>query len=191
MRNRTNRLNRILLAVVGLIVLLAGTGGLLLGLGVFGEKRSQQSVVYPRAEKLLIDDQHWVWWVIGGVALLLALLALYWLIVQLRIERTGSVPVGRTRVGDSILPSSVLTAAIAEEAEGVPGVRRARARVVGAGGEPELALTVWLREGADVAEVRQAMDTDVVPHARQALGHERVQTWLRLEVDAGKRERVR
>lgn len=191
MRNRTNRLNRILLTVVGTIVLLLGVGGLLLGFDVFGQQRSEQSVVYPRAEKALTDNQGWVWWVIGGVALVLALLALYWLIVQLRIERVGSVPVGQTRLGDSVLTSSVLTAAITEEAEAVPGVRRARTRLVGDEIQPELAVTVWLREGADVTVVRQAMDTAVVPHARQALGHDRMQTWLRLEVDAGKRERVR
>lgn len=191
MKNRTNRLNRILLGVVGLIVLLLGVGGLLLGLGVFGSDRSKRSVIYPRAEKALTDNQDWVWWVIGGVALVLALLAIYWLIVQLRIERLGSVPVQQTGQGDSILPASVLTDAISDEAESVPGVRRARVHLAGDDLEPELAITVWLREGADVASVRHALEADVMAHARQALGHERVQTWLRLEVDAGKRERVR
>lgn len=190
MRNRTNRLNRRVLGFVGLVLLVLGAGGILLGTGVLGTERKNRSIVYPHLARILHREQHWVWWVIGAVALLLAIAALYWLVVQMRVERLGAVELDSDRLGDSLLAASALTDAVRDEAESLPEVERARARLVHTAAEPELILSVWLRDGVDLAALRTVLDQEVLVHARQALGRERLPTWLRVEVDAARRDRV-
>ena len=53
MRNRTDRLNRWFLSVIGALFVLLGAGGVLIGEKVFGDKRAVASVIYPRAAQLL------------------------------------------------------------------------------------------------------------------------------------------
>jgi hypothetical protein len=57
--------------------------------------------------------------------------------------------------------------------------------------DPELVLTVWLRQAADLGEVSRQLDDDVIAHARRALARDQLTTWLRIEVDADDRQRVR
>jgi hypothetical protein len=190
MRNRTNQLNRWLLSLLGTLFVLLGAGGVLMGAKVFGDKRAVSSVIYPRAAQLLHREQSWLWWVLGAAALLIALLALYWVAVQLRVERIGAVTVQRTGQGDSTVASSALSDVVAAEAEALPEVEHARARLMNDTDSPELVLSVWLQDGAELGAVRTALDTTVLRHARESLGLEHLQTWLRIEVDAGARERV-
>lgn len=191
MRNRTNRLNRLMLGVVGVILVLAGAGGVLLSTGIFGAPRRHRSIMDPHVLAVLDRDQRWIWWVIGAVALVLAIAALYWLVVQLRVERIGAVELDSDRLGDSMIAASALTDAVRAEVETLPEVERARARLMRGRDDPELILSVWLREGVDLAALRSVLEAQVLAHARQALGRDRLRTWLRVEVDAARRERVR
>jgi hypothetical protein len=79
---------------------------------------------------------------------------------------------------------------VAADAEALPEVEHARARLMNDTDSPELVLSVWLQDGADLGAVRTALDTTVLRHARESLGLEHLHTWLRIEVDAGARERV-
>ena len=190
MKNRTNRLNRWLLSTLGTLLVLLGVGGVLMGTRTVGDKRAESSIVYPRAAQLLHREQEWLWWVLGAAALLIALAALYWAVVQLRIERITNVLVQRTVDGDSVVSAGALAAVVSAEAEAVPEVERARARLINHPEEPELVLSVWLLEGADLGTVRQTLEAGVLRNARESLGLGRLRAWLRIEVDAGTRERV-
>jgi hypothetical protein len=189
-KNRTNRLNRWLLSILGTLLLVLGVGGVLMGTHTFGDNRANSSIVYPRAAQLLHREQDWLWWVLGTAALLIALAALYWAVVQFRTERITSVLVQQSINGDSIVQADALCDAVHAEAETLPGVARARARLTNDRNQPELVLSVWLAEEADLAAVRHTLETRVLPHAQESLDIGRLHTWLRIEVDASTRERV-
>ncbi|MGI8870948.1 MAG: hypothetical protein ACR2F6_19425 [Mycobacteriales bacterium] len=190
MRNRTNRLDRILLVLLGAVVLLAGAGGVLLRLGVFGASWKHRPIIEQNTTDFFNRHESWLWWAIGGGALVIAVLAIYWLIVQLRTERIGNVDLGPAVDGENTLASSALADAVRREAENVEGVARARARLVHESAQPQLRLAVALREDADLGAVQRALDTDVLAHAREAIGRETLPTWLRVEVDATEAPRV-
>lgn len=191
MRNRTNRLNRSLLTLTGLLLLLAGVGGVLLYTGAFGDDQKHRPVVNDTVRELFDRHESWLWWAIGGAALLIALLALYWLVVQLRTERIGNVDLAPAPDGENVLASGAITDAVRHEAETVPGVTRARVRLVHESDDPQLMLAVALRNDADLAAVQTILDNEVLAHARQAIGRDRMRTWLRVEVDAADAPRVR
>lgn len=191
MRNRTNRLNRILLTLIGVLLVLVGVGAILLNTGVFGADRASRAVVDHTIIQTVHRDARWLWPTVGAVGFVLGIAAIYWLVVQLRVERVTSIALQRTRSGELILAGSALTDAVVAEAESIPGVERARVRLTRDEINPELVLTVWLREGANLADVGRAIDGQVLAHAREALGRDALTTWLRIDVDAGERERVR
>lgn len=191
MKNRTNRTNRATLALIGVILLLIGAGAILLGQGVFGTRYEHEGVI----DKPTVDFFHrydsWLWWVIGAVALVIALLALYWLVVQLRIERVTTLTLERTRAGSSTLSSSALTDAVSDEAELVSGVARARTRLLDSALDPQLMLRVWLRDDADLTAVRDDIEHRVLADARSAMNVDRMRTYLRLELESGGHDRSR
>lgn len=191
MKNRTDRLNRAVLVLLGTLLVLLGTGGVLIGANVFGTKRAESSLVYPRAAWLLHREQSWLWWVLGAAALVIALIALYSVAVQLRIERIGTVSLQRSNDGDSVLVAGALCDAVRTEAEAMPEIDRARARLTGDAHDPELVLSVWLCDGVDLESVRESLDETVLRHARESLGREGLRAWLRIEVDAVAGDRVR
>ncbi|MGI9093704.1 MAG: hypothetical protein ACR2FF_09795 [Mycobacteriales bacterium] len=191
MKNRTNRLNRVLLVAIGTVVVLAGAGGVLLGRGVFGAATARRTVVDDDVARPFDQNASWLWWTIGGVSLVIALLALYWLLVQLRVERVTAVALPPRPNGDSSVAATALTGAIRGQAEAVDGVVRARARLLRDRRDPELMLNVWLREGADLDAARRELEQVVVAQARESLGLPRLPTWLRIEFDAADRTRVR
>jgi hypothetical protein len=190
MRDRTNRLNRVMLIVIGTIALLAGVGGVLLGTGVLGARFKHRAVIDGNVSDFVNDREQWLWWTIGGVALLLALLAIYWLVVQLRTERIGSLELPASRDGGNRMSTGALADAVRQEAEQLPGVARARARLVHESEDPQLLLAVAIRTGADLAAVQSALDADVLSHARAAVGRESLRTFLRVEMDTADTPRV-
>lgn len=190
MKNRTNRLNRMLLAIVGVLFLLLGAGGILLSTGVFGNSYAMETVVDSRTEDFFDRHDGWLWWTIGGIVLLLALLALYWLIVQLRVERLNRVPLEHSEQGSITLLAGGLANAVANEARTVAGVSDARARLTSQADHPELRLDVWLRADADLTTAHDELAEVVLPHARETLETSELHTWLRIEIDTTARPRV-
>lgn len=83
---------------------------------------------------------------------------------------------------------AALAAAIAADAERVPGVSRASAAVVGPRAAPALRLSLWLREGASAAQVWRSLDEAVVRPARESLGVAALPTAVRLELGGPRRE---
>ena len=191
MKDRTGRWNCWLLASIGALLVILGAGGVTMGARGFGADRAGSSVIYPRAAQLLNREQSWLWWVLGAAALVIALLAVYWLIVQLRVGRIGTVTLSRSHAGDSSVSASALAEAIRVDALALPEVDRAKVRLVSHPDRPEVLLAIWLHEGVDLGAVRQKLEHDVLRHARESLGLASLRTWLRIELDAGAPERVR
>lgn len=165
MSRRVDTANRTVLALLGLLLLGGGAVGLAAGFGVFGDPPP----VLPGSARRFEDGQPWFWWAVAAVCLVVALLALRWLLAQLHSDRVGRLDLTRDdREGRTVVHAGALTDAVEQEAQALRGVVGASARLV-EGRARTLTLAVELADHADVADVRRVLEDRVVAHARQAV----------------------
>ncbi|GAA1838117.1 hypothetical protein GCM10009836_16250 [Pseudonocardia ailaonensis] len=174
------------LGVLGLVLLVAGAGAALLGFGIFGSARGSRPLLDPvivdalRAQPLL-----WRWVaIVGGVVLVV--LGLVWAVRSLRPERRPDLLLESSADTTLLVTAGAAAEAVGARAGLLPGVGRARARMVGSAGSPALRVTVWITDDADVAEICRLLESDVVAEARDALGLEHLPVAVRLELDAAR-----
>ncbi|MGZ4588434.1 MAG: alkaline shock response membrane anchor protein AmaP [Mycobacteriaceae bacterium] len=169
MSSRANAINRVVLTVLGLLLLAAGGLGLTLSVGAFGAWRATYPVL-ARGVSTFPDGRPWFWWAVTGALLLIAVLALLWLLTQFETGRTTRL--NRTtnaRDGSTTLHASAFTHAVENEALGVTGVTGVSANVHDHRGQ-RVFLRVELADSADIAEVRARLENEVVAHLREAAG---------------------
>ena len=172
MSSRTDVINRVVLTVLGLLLLGAGGLGLALSAGVFGVWRAADPVL-PREVSTFPDGRPWFWWAVAGVLLLIAVLALLWLLTQLKTDRTSRLDqTTNVRDGYTTLHASALTDAVEDEALGITGVTAASANVREHRGQ-QVFLRVELADSANIAEVRTRLEDEVVAHLREGVGDPR------------------
>lgn len=167
-RDRPSRLNRAVLAVIGLLLLAAGCFGLATRFAVL-------DVLAPDAPLVPGDapPPPWVWWATAAGGVLLGLLAVRWLAAQLdrapktrtwRFDAGGSDTGGRTE-----LAARTAVAPLLAEAETYPGVHAARGTLAGTRDEPRLALVISTDRDGEPGAIRHALATRGLPRLRQAL----------------------
>lgn len=183
---RTNRANRLLLLLLGLILLAGGLAALLTGLGVFGSTRADQPVFTAELVDFADRNAEWFWPLVAVVAVILGLLALWWLLIQARSNRVSNLDIEVDRVhGRTRLDAGAFTGALVDEIESYRGVAGASGRVVGDGLEPRLSLRVALDGRVDAGDVVRRIESEALAHARSALGAEQLPTRLELVVPRG------
>ena len=175
-----DRLNRVLVALLGLLLLTGGVLALVRSFGGFGARLADDRLL-TEGQTRFTEDNAWVWIVVAAVAVLLALLALRWLLAQLRSDRSGTMDLEPDpRKGATTLHPSALTTAVCQEIESYRGVRSARARLLHDDRHPDLVLDVDLDDRADIAATRARIETDALAHARTGLGLSQLPTTLTL-----------
>jgi hypothetical protein len=185
MSGRANVINRVMLTVLGLLLLAAGGLGLALSAGVFGARRATYPVL-RREVSTFPDGRPWFWWAVAGVFLVIAVLALLWLLAQLKTDRTTRLDrTTNARDGYTTLHAGALTHAIAHEAVGITGVIGASANVREHRGQ-HVFLRVELAGSADIAEVRTRLEDEVVVHLREGVGDPRFPVTIQLRPAAGR-----
>jgi len=206
MSSKTARGNRIGLGVVGVLLLAAGAYVLARSLGAFGTEQADAPVYSERTASWIHAQQPWIWIAFAAVGVIVALLALRWLLVQLRTERLGRIamdtdlgadpPYTDDReytadpdycddlgAGRTSLPTSALTAAIGQEIDAYPGVRAVTVHVAGRPDRPELRLEVTIDADADPARIRTRIVDEAIAHAKLALDTQFLPTQLLLAVN--------
>jgi hypothetical protein len=183
---------RTLAVVVGLVLLAAGSFVTLLAYGVFGTARAGRPLLDPMIVEAVRAQPLVARLVAIAVGLLLAVLGLVWAAHALRPERRPDLVLDRLLDGGerdgagadtSIVVSAAAAAdAIAAQAAALPGVGRARARLVGTEAAPAARVTIWLADDANVREVLARLDAEVLATARASLGTE-LPAAVRLELD--------
>ena len=165
-RRKPGRLNRVLLALLGVVVLAAGGFGLAVHFG-------EMILVKPTASVLPHQGRPptLVFYLVAGVAILIGLLCLRWLASQLAVRpraRTWQLEPdpgrGRTELG-----TGVAVAPFAEEVTGYPGVRAVRAALTGTHRDPALAVTISAATDADLTAIRARLATEGLPRLCEAL----------------------
>lgn len=188
MSSRANVVNRIALTVLGLLLLAAGGFGLALSAGVFGAGRATYPVL-PQEVSTFPDGRPWFWWALAGVLLLIAVLALLWLLTQLKTDRTTRLDrTTNARDGYTTLHASALTNAVEDETLSITGVTGASANVHEHRGQ-HVFLRVDLADSANIAAVRTRLEDEVVAHLREGVGDPRFPVTIQLRPAASTNQR--
>jgi hypothetical protein len=190
-----DRANRALLAVVGLLALAIGAGGLLIAYGAFGEQFAHRFLTDNQFARYFSANGNWLWPTLAAVAFVVMLLALIWLLRLLfgsdrasdivvptaypsrrdshahrhHHESAPEQPERDHSAGRTTITAGALTQAVASEIETYHGVTSARARVLGEPAAPTLALDVKVNRRADLAALVARIEHEAIAHARAAL----------------------
>ncbi|RCG25344.1 alkaline shock response membrane anchor protein AmaP [Sphaerisporangium album] len=177
MKHRPAAANRVGLALVGLLLALAGAVTLARALGLLGPPHAP---LIPAEVSGFPAGHPWFWPAVIAGSLVVALLALYWLLVQGRLDTLRTLDLepdpshGATRVS-----AGAAAGALEDDlAESVHG-ERARASLAGAPSDPRLALLVVLPDQADPAVARQGIN-GAVTRLRRTLESDRLPAVVRM-----------
>ncbi len=175
--------DRMLIALVGLFALAAGSYGLARGLGSFGARQSDTVLLGEGLRATLTDNAGWVGGAATFVALVVAWLGWRWL----RRQLVGSSPLRQVQMvgtagGRTSVDARAVSDALVRDLEADPHVRSARARLVGHERAPGLELAVDLAVTADLGSVRRHVEEHVLPRARAALERDDLGARLRLRL---------
>jgi hypothetical protein len=174
---RVNATNRTLLVLIGLVLLAVGVGGLLLSLDLIGGGTGRRPVVPDLVAGFIIGTS-WLPWSAAAAALVVALLGLWWLLAQFRVDwptqldLTGDRPDGTTT-----LAAGALTDAVEDDAASIRGVTGASASLRS---QPtrRLDLTVDLAAFADLGEVRRRLEQQTATRTRQVIDQPNLPIWI-------------
>lgn len=188
---RADRLNRFLVFVVGLLLTAAGAAGLVASFGGFGAGARTRRLSNFGFSQYVARHPGRFWPGIAVIAVILGLLALYWLYLQFASPRVGSVELQRDQSGGRTeLSTSAVIRAVENELRSYRGVTGARARFVGDDADPTMVLGVTTNERVEVAELRQRIETEAIAHARTATDRPDLPVRLDLSVSASEERRT-
>jgi hypothetical protein len=177
--------DRSLAVLFGLLLLVGGTLVALLSWGVFGAGRASRPLIDPMIVDVLRAQPLAARTVAIVAGLLLAVLGVVWAARSLRPEARPDLVLDGGQDTSIVVSSAAVAEAVTAQACTLPGVARARARLVGSEAAPALRLTLWLTDDARVREVLARLDDEVLATARSSLGLTALPTAVRLELDFG------
>jgi len=186
-----SKVNRVLLAPVGLVLLGGGLVVIAAGLDVYRHWHltppagwpltTRHDVLITRADQTRWADQGWWWPTVIAALAVLTLLALWWLLSQPR-RRPRRMAVGGTPSQEGVeLSDHALSDALAADAARLPGVQRARVHLAGRPACPQALITLTLAPGATPRTVLTDLRL-VIERARRSTGWERFPSQTRLRV---------
>jgi hypothetical protein len=168
MTTGVNRLNRAVFVVLGLVLSVGAAVGLALGAGAFGARAAGRPLLVPEVSGY-VNRTPWFWWavLVGGV--IVALLALSWMLAQARTERIRRVELAAgDPVSATVVHAGAVTEAVEQEVGSYLGVIGASARLRGVRAR-RLDLVVAVSPTADLTELRDLLRQRAVVNLRQAL----------------------
>ncbi|MGW5636501.1 alkaline shock response membrane anchor protein AmaP [Streptomyces sp. NPDC003832] len=186
--------NRILLAVLGVVLVVLGGAVLAVGLGLdppsWWIHHGRDDVLLGDAERTRWRDEGW-WWptVIAALAVLL-LLALWWLTAVLRRRRLTEVLVETGDGEGALLRGRALEAVLNGEAATMDGVHRAHTDLRGRRNAPEAEMRLLLEPHVDPGTALADLTEGALTHARDSAGLASLPTEVRLRAAKHRAERV-
>ncbi|THA75448.1 alkaline shock response membrane anchor protein AmaP [Streptomyces sp. A0592] len=178
---RKSVVNRALLTLTGAVLLGIGLLALAGSFDLYRRMPLTPPAGWPLAapDEVLLDDSdrtHWTnegwWWptVIAALAII-TLLALWWLLAQLRRSHPGDLSLEEAPALDGVeLHEGALSDAIAADAGHLPGIQRARARMEGSSRHPETHLDITLTPDAEPGPVLRALSDGPLQRVRRSTG---------------------
>jgi hypothetical protein len=187
-----DRTNRVMLLVLALLLIAVGAAAGAASIGAFGTATMHGPLIANPTGRFIGAHGGWLWPAAAAAAVILALLALRWLLALLfSTDRAGDLPITTSgSAGRTTLAAQALTEAVAEEVESYRGVNSARARLLGDPADPQLVVNAALEVTADFAALRQRIETGALTHARYAVGDPSLPAQLHLTVTTNRSSRV-
>jgi hypothetical protein len=192
--------NRVLLALTGLLLLAVGLAVLIGGLDLQRHwgftMPSSWPFTGPKDVLLTAHDRtrwrhHDWWWPVVIAALgVLFLGALWWLLAQARTRRLRQVGVDSGDGQGALLRGRALESVLTSETEAFEGVGWAGAALVGRRGVPQARLVLGLAPHATPAEVVAGLDESVLERARSSAGFAALPAEARLRAVRHRARRV-
>ncbi|WP_059009476.1 alkaline shock response membrane anchor protein AmaP [Streptomyces specialis] len=192
--------NRVLIGLTGLVLFCTGLAAVVAALDVPHRMgvdmpdgwswRAPEDVLLTHADRTQWRGESW-WWpvVIGGLALLV-LLALGWLLAQLRRRRLTEILVDSGDGVGALLRGRAMEDVVAAESEALPGIDRARVTLIGRRDRPRIRIGLLLTPQASPATLVHRLRTEAVDHARLSAGLPALPTEARLRATKHTPERV-
>lgn len=121
---------------------------------------------------------------------IIVLLALWWLLAQLRRTRPGHMPIATPPTDVVELRDRALSDAIAADARQLPGAQHARVQMAGRANHPEVRITLTLTPDSEPGSVLQALCHGPLERASQSTGWTQLTTQARLQITRHKPHRA-
>ncbi|WP_369212479.1 alkaline shock response membrane anchor protein AmaP [Streptomyces flavofungini] len=186
--------NRVLLALAGLVLLVLGGSVLAVGLGApppsWWMHDGRHDVLLSAADRTRWRDAGWFWPVVIGVLALLVLLTLWWLSAQLRRRRLTEVLVETGDGEGALLRGRAMESVLAGEAETQDGVERARVTLAGRRSAPRARAELALQPHAAPADALHRFSAEALARARDSAGLASLPATVRLRGVRHRAERV-
>ncbi|WPO74602.1 MULTISPECIES: alkaline shock response membrane anchor protein AmaP [unclassified Streptomyces] len=186
--------NRVLLALTGLVLLVAGGSVLAIGLGASPPSwwlhEGRHDVLVSAADRARWRDEGWFWPTVIAVLALLVLLSLWWLSAQLRRRRLAEVLVATGDGEGALLRGRAMEDVLAGEAETLDGVERAQAALRGRRTTPRARVDLALAPDASPSDALHRFSSEVLTHARDSAGLASLPATVRLRGVRHRAERV-
>lgn len=192
--------NRVLLALVGLVLLALGLAALCGGLDLprrWGLSMpagwpwtTSHAALLPAADRTRWRDQGWFWPVVFAVLAVLLVLLLWWLLVQARRRRLDAVLVDTGDGEGALLRGRALEGVLAAEAERLTGVDGARVALAGRRTGPRLRVGLHLAPHAAPGPAVRQLTAEALEHARTSASLEELPAEIRLRAVRHRAQRV-
>lgn len=188
------RVNRIVLALVGLVLVVGGGAVLAAGLDLsvpsWWPWSGPDDVLLSRSERQHWRAESWWWPVVIAVLGLVVLLALWWLIAQFRRARLAEVLVDSGDGEEAVLRGRALEAVLEADAAAQEGVARARVALTGRRTAPRTRVALLLEPYAAPSDALTTLATEALTNARTSTGLGALPTEARLRAVKHRARRV-
>lgn len=188
MNRRVAVTNRVVLAVVGLVLLAGGAFVLARSWSALPGLPAAQPVL-SRAQRGYAAGHDWFWYVVAAFAVLVALLAVLWLLSQGRSGAVRRLHLDSGGSGRTGMTAGALTQAVRDEVGDFPDVHRAGARLLRPVGAPRLRLRLVIDDRCDWPALRERLRAEGIAHLAAALELDRLPAAVRLRVAANRSDR--
>jgi len=186
--------NRVLLGLIGLVLVALGGAVLAVGLGAnppsWWIHDSRHDVLLDTAERTRWREAGWWWPTLLGVLALLVLLALWWVVANLRRHRLTEVLVDTGDGEGALLRGRALEGVLSGEATRLDGVSQAHVQLTGRRNAPETRVRLLLEPHVDPGTALSHVTTEALTHARDSAGLESLPTEVRMKAVKHRAERV-
>lgn len=193
---RVDRRNRVRFTLLGLLLLLIGSAGLLIQAGLLQDLLNvsidQPGEAYQQVRDLAVAEPAWA--VAALLALGLLLLFLGILLIRAQVPtpatRVRELTLQKGSAGTTTVDAGVVAEALARDLERMPDVHDASARLVATGSRPKVAVRADVDSAADLGTVRGGME-EAYQRLQHVLGTDGVEANLRVREVPSRRTRVR
>lgn len=186
--------NRVLLALAGLLLVVVGGAVLAVGLGAslpsWWPWDGKSDVLLSAADRGRRRDEGWWWPTVIAVLAVLVVLGLWWFLAQLRRGRLAEVLVDSGDGEGAQVRGRALEGVLADEAGQVDGVARARAVLTGRRTAPQARIRLLMEPHAAPAQALHAVAGGALVHARESAGLDELPAEVRLRAVKHRAERL-